>query len=217
MSDRSQASDSIQRISRIYDDLAPTWNTREGRGERLLMGNDLRRWVGEELQGDILEIGSGTGATFASVDWDRVTSYTATDLSAGMLDEARRHPDAQTRPITFQPLEATILPYPDKRFDTVTTSLTLCTVPDPERTLREMSRVCRPEGRIVLLEHVRPPNPILAKLAEWATPMQVRRMGCHFDRRTDRLVEDMGFDVVRHERRFFSIFRLLVLRPLEMS
>jgi ubiquinone/menaquinone biosynthesis C-methylase UbiE len=197
-----------------YDRLAIDWDRREAAGERVLLGRRLRPALAAELRGDVLEIGTGTGATFRHLDWSRVTSYTATDLSAGMLDKARQRPEVAGRPVTFQQIEATTLPYPDASFDTVTTSLTLCTVPDPARTLREMSRVCRPHGRIVLLEHVLPPNPALAWLLRKLTPAQVRRMGCHLDRATDKLVREMGFPIERHDRRLFSIFRLLVLRPL---
>jgi ubiquinone/menaquinone biosynthesis C-methylase UbiE len=198
----------------LYASLAPSWDKREAAGERLLMGPNMRRELGRALRGDVLELGSGTGATFAHVDWDQVTSFTATDLSPAMLARARLRPDIAGRPVTFRELEATALPFPDASFDTVTISLTLCTVPDPERTLREMSRVCRPDGRIVLLEHVRAPNPVLAWLQRKLTPAQVRRMGCHFDRPTDLLVREMGFPVERDDRRLFSIFHLMILRPL---
>ncbi len=206
-----------KRIRDIFDQLAPTWNEREARGERLLMGPDLRRELATALHGDVLEVGAGTGMTFAHVDWDEIASYTATDLSAGMLAEARRRPDIEGRPVAFDQVDATALPYPDASFDTVTTSLTLCTVPDPECTLREMSRVCRPNGRIVLLEHVRAPNRLLAWLQRRMSPLQERRMGCHLDRPTVELVREMGFPVEREERRLFSIFRLLVLRPLRQA
>jgi ubiquinone/menaquinone biosynthesis C-methylase UbiE len=210
----SPSSSDVTRIRELYADLAPTWNQREAAGERLLMGSNLRRSLGLELRGDVLELGSGTGATLEHVDWRQVTSFTATDLSPAMLDQARARSGFTGRPITFRELEATTLPFPDASFDTVTISLTLCTVPEPERTLREMSRVCRPDGRIVLLEHVRAPNRALAWLQRKLTPAQVRRMGCHFDRPTDLLVREMGFPIERHERKLFSIFRLMVLRPL---
>jgi ubiquinone/menaquinone biosynthesis C-methylase UbiE len=202
------------RVRSIFDRLATDWDRREAAGERLLMGPRLRRDLARQLRGDVLEIGSGTGATFDLVDWRRVTSFTATDLSTGMLDRARARPSAAGHPIEFRQLDASTLPFPDASFDTVTVSLTLCTVPDPERTLREMSRVCRPDGRLVLLEHVRAPNPVLAWLQEKLTPVQVRRMGCHLDRPTDRLVREMGFPVDRDDRRLFSIFHLIVMRPL---
>lgn len=208
------SSSDVTRIRDIFDRLATDWDRREAAGERLLMGPTMRRELARQLRGDVLELGSGTGATLDLVDWDRITSFTATDLSEGMLAKARARPSAAGRPIAFRQLDATALPFPDASFDTVTISLTLCTVPDPERTLREMSRVCRPDGRLVLLEHVRAPNPMLAWLQKKLTPAQVRRMGCHFDRPTDRLVREMGFPVERDDHRLFSIFHLMVLRPL---
>ena len=207
-------SSDVTRVRSIFDDLARDWDRREALGERLLMGPDLRRNLARQLQGDVLELGAGTGATLDLVDWDQVTSYTATDLSEGMLAKARARPSVAGRPVEFRQLEATSLPFPDASFDTVTISLTLCTVPDPERTLREMSRVCRRDGKIVLLEHVRAPNPVLAWLQRKLTPAQVRRMGCHFDRPTDQLVREMGFPVERDDDRLFSIFHLIVMRPL---
>jgi ubiquinone/menaquinone biosynthesis C-methylase UbiE len=204
----------LDRVRTTFDRLAPDWDRREAAGERLLMGPNLRRELARTLRGDVLELGSGTGATLDLVDWARVSSFLATDLSAGMLARARTRSGAAGRPVEFRLLEATTLPFPDRSFDTVTTSLTLCTVPDPERTLREMSRVCRPDGRIALLEHVRAPNPVLAWLQRRLTPAQVRRMGCHLDRPTDVLVREMGFPIERDQRRLFSIFRLIVMRPL---
>jgi len=212
----SERSHDTSRIREIYNRLAPDWDRREGAGERALIGDHLRRALASELRGDVLELGTGTGTTLQYVDWDRgrVTSFTATDLSPGMLEQARRRHGTAGRAITFQEVDASALPYPDASFDTVTTSLMLCTVPDPERTLREMSRVTRSDGRIVILEHVRAPNPILACIQRVLTPLQVRRMGCHLDRPTDALVRSMGFPIERHERRFLSIFHLLVFRPL---
>ena len=211
-------SSETDRIRTVYDELAPDWDRREGFAERFLIGDALRAALAGCLRGDVLELGSGTGATLQRLDWEngRVTSFTATDLSAGMLAQARQRPEVDGRPVAFEEVEATTLPYPDDSFDTVTTSLTLCTVPDPERTLREMSRVTRPGGRIVILEHVRAPNPLLAGMQRILTPLQERHMGCHLDRPTDELVREMGFSIERHERRFFSVFRLMVFAPLSV-
>lgn len=206
-----------ERVREIFDRLAHDWDRREAAGERLLMGPHLRTSLASALHGDVLEVGAGTGATLDTVDWDRITSFTATDLSEGMLEMARERPSVAGRPVTFRQVEASSLPFPDASFDTVTASLVLCTVPDPERALREMSRLTRPDGTIALLEHVRAPNPVLAWLQARLTPAQVRRMGCHLDRPTDQLVREMGFPIERDDRRLFSIFRLIIMRPLAGS
>jgi ubiquinone/menaquinone biosynthesis C-methylase UbiE len=210
----SPASSDIDRIRAIYDQLAPAWNQREGFVERVLMGDAMRRELARHLRGDVLELGSGTGVTFPFLDWNGVTSLTATDLSGGMLEEARRHEAIANRPVTFREVDASELPFGDATFDTVSASLMLCTVPDPEGTLREMSRVAQPDGRIVILEHVRAPNRLLAGTQRLLSTAQQRRMGCHLDRATDNLVREMGFTIVDHRTRFFGVFHLLVLEPL---
>ena len=205
----------LTRVAAIYDGIAPTWDGRQGLVERRLMGEAMRASLAGHLTGDVLEIGTGTGATLPFLDpkASAITSMTCTDLSLGMLREARQTARSRDLPVSLVRMNAEGLAFADATFDTVTTSLTLCTVPDPARALGEMARVLRPEGRIVLLEHVRARNPLLA-LSQWAlTPLQVRMLGCHLDRRTDRLVRELGFRVEHEETRFFGIFHLIVARP----
>jgi ubiquinone/menaquinone biosynthesis C-methylase UbiE len=179
------------------------------------MGPAMRRELGSKLYGDVLEIGTGTGATLPYVTFgeNAVTSFTGTDISSAMLAEARKQAGARAN-VHFNLMQADALTFPDASFDVVTTSLVLCTVPDPEAALREMSRVCKPDGRIVVLEHVRAPNPLLAWMQKKLTPLQVKYLGCHFDRPTDRTLRDLGFAIEDEQRRFFGIFVLLTARPI---
>ena len=201
----------LKRVAEIYDTQAPTWDRTVGFTERLLIGSSIRKHLGSLLHGDVLEIGTGTGATIPYVTFGvgSVTSFTGTDLSAGML----RQVDRKSTSVRLARMSGDSLAFPDNTFDVVTCSLVLCTVPDPERALREMIRVCRDDGRIVLLEHVLAPNRLLAWLQRRMTPAQERRLGCHFDRQTDRLVQDMGFRVISERRRLFDIFLLTELAP----
>jgi ubiquinone/menaquinone biosynthesis C-methylase UbiE len=206
----------LARVAGIYDDIAPTWDQRQGLVERRFMGQAMRVALADTLRGDVLDVGVGTGTTMRLAAGNRnITSFTGIDLSEGMLEQARRATPQPDVPITLRMMNAEQLNFPDASFDTVTTSLTLCTVPNPAQALHEMARVCRPDGRIVLLEHVRAPNRFIAWLQAKLTPLQVRALGCHFDRPTDRLVRDLGFTVEREETRFFGIFRLIVAQPPE--
>lgn len=206
-----KAASRTDRVERIYDDLASVWDSRQGMVERVLMGEEMRRALAAELRGDVLEIGTGTGATYRFLpDATRLSSMIGVDLSKGMLEQAREAASSAGQCVRLAQMNAEALAFPDATFDTVTTSLTLCTIPDPARALREMARVCKPEGRIVLLEHVRAPNPILARLQKWLTPMQERHLGCHLDRPTDRLVRELGFPIEQEKTRFFGIFHLIV-------
>ncbi|HEV2066288.1 MAG TPA: methyltransferase domain-containing protein [Thermomicrobiales bacterium] len=202
------------RVAAIYDEIAPTWDARQGLVERVLMGEAMRRALADALHGDVLEIGTGTGATFRHLEHaTAIASVTGTDLSRGMLREARSAAAAIDVPVSLIQMDAGSLAFEDGTFDTVTTSLMLCTVPDPARALREMVRVCRADGRIVLLEHVRARNRLIAFSQRVLTPLQMRMLGCHLDRSTDRLVRDLGFRVEQERTRFFGIFHLIIARP----
>lgn len=168
------------------------------------------------LEGDVLEIGMGTGETLRRLQSARrpVTSYTGIDLSTGMLAEASRYSANSPFPVSLQQMNAENLSaFPDASFDTVTGSLVLCTVPDPEAALREMARVMRPDGTLILIEHVLAPHPLLAAGMKLIAPLQRRYLACNIDRRTNQLVRDMGFLIERDDGRFFGIFRLIVARP----
>ncbi len=204
----------LKRVEAIYDDIAPEWDQRQGMVERMLMGQPMRESLAQLLRGDVLEVGTGTGPTLRLLAGNpRVTSYTGVDLSQGMLDQARKHFDGLPFPVDLRQMNAGQLDFGDASFDTVTASLTLCTVPDPAVALGEMARVCKPDGLIVLLEHVRVRNPILAGMQKVLTPLQVRMLGCHFDRPTDRLVRDLGFRIEHETTRFFGVFHLIAARP----
>ncbi len=201
-----------RRIAAIYDRLAPDYDRMEGMVERTLMGRSLRAALGAAARGSTLEVAIGTGRTLPYYG-EGVTRIVGVDLSAAMLAEARRAAAELGRAIRLARMDAERLAFADASFDTVVTSLSLCTVADPARALREMARVCKPDGHVVLLEHVRSPVRPLAWLQRKLTPLQVRAMGCHFDRATIKLVRELGFTIVSERRRFFDIFRLVVAQP----
>jgi ubiquinone/menaquinone biosynthesis C-methylase UbiE len=204
--------DERRRVAAIYDRLAPDYDRMEGAGERTLMGRSMRAALGAELRGNVLEVAIGNGRNLPYYD-DAVTSVVGVDLSAGMLAEARRAAIKAGRPIVLARMDAEHLAFADATFDSVVSSLSLCTVGDPARALREMARVCKPAGRVVLLEHVRSPVLPLAWLQWLLTPLQERAMGCHLDRTTIDLVRTLGFEILSERRRFFGVFRLVVARP----
>lgn len=207
-------SDDVTRIERMYDGIAPDWDARQGWAERKLIGDSMRQTLASHLRGRVLEIGTGTGATLRNLTSNHdVTTFTGIDLSRGMLRQAEALIPTVPFPVNLVHMNADRLAFPDASFDTVTVSLTLCTVPDPAQTLREMARVCAPDGRVVLLEHVRAPNPLVAGLQHAFNPLQKRILGCNLTRPTDHLVRDLGFRIEYEETRRLSVFHLIVARP----
>jgi SAM-dependent methyltransferase len=107
----------------------------------------------------------------------------------------------------LRPAEA--IPLADGTMDTVVTTWTLCTIPDPVRALREMRRVLRSDGRLIFVEHGRAPDPGVVKWQDRLTPVWRRIAGgCHLNRPIDRLLGQGGFEVTELEASYTPGFRV---------
>lgn len=150
------------------------------------------------LRGRVLEIGAGTGLNLphypAGVD-----ELVLTEPDAGMVARLRRRvarDGAAPARVRVVPAPADSLWLPDGGFDAVVSTLVLCTVPDPAAALGEVTRVLRPGGRLVLLEHVLAGEPRLARRQRrLAGPWAAFAAGCRCDRDTVGLLRSAGYDV----------------------
>lgn len=201
----------LRQIRAVYDRRAPTYDRTIGLSERVLLG-DLRRAFAAELRGQTLEVavGSGLNLPFYPPTVERAVGI---DLSGGMLGQARERANDLGLAIDLVRMDAQRLAFADASFDTVGVSLALCTVPDPVAALAEMARVCRPEGRVVLLEHVRSPVWPVFALERLVSPLQERLIGCHLTRDTIGTARQLGFTVETDRSRLAGVVRLVVARP----
>jgi len=94
--------------------------------------------------------------------------------------------------VRLQQMDAQHLEFEANTFDTVVASFVFCSVPDPVRGLMEIERVCKPGGKIVLLEHVLSANRVLGWLMNLANPVVVRIVGANINRRTEENVIKSG-------------------------
>lgn len=155
-------------------------------------------------KGDVLEIGSGTGINFPLYRNVRVT---AIEPSAAMREQAKARIRQSAVPVTVLPGTAERLPFGADAFDTVVGTLVLCTVPDAAQAVREMKRVCRPGGRLLLFEHVRLEHPVWGRLQDALTPAWKRLCdGCHLNRDTMRLLRSEGFEIMKLQSLWGGIF-----------
>jgi len=188
-------------------DGAAEWYDRAVSVLEWLLFRRLRRRLMAQSEGRILEVGAGTGANFTF--YPTQADVTAVDLSPGMLAKARRRRPGQALAV----MDAGALAFPDNSFDTVVSTLATCTFPDPAQALREMARVCRAGGRILLLEHGRSSWPVLARFQDRTAPAHARQLGCWWNRDPGAAVEQAGLTIVSASRSALGIVYLFELRP----
>src|SRR3954447_26767867 len=120
----------------------------------------------------VLEVGVGTGINAALYPPD--CSVTGIDLSSSMLEKAReRVARKSVRNVRLLQMDAANLKFADDSFDIVYAPYVISVVPDPVAVTREMRRVCRPGGRIVILNHFRSSNLLMARIERMISPLTV--------------------------------------------
>ncbi len=176
-----------------YDRRAFFYDITEGLAESLGFGKWRKTLWGKVTGGNILEVGVGTGKNFPYYPPD--TEITAIDFSEKMLSRARHKAGKQDVKVRLLPMDVQRLDFEDNTFDAVVASFVFCSVPDPLKGLAEVKRVCKPGGKVILLEHVLSANRIIARLMNLANPIVVRMMGANINRRTVDNVTASGLDI----------------------
>lgn len=183
---------------RRYDRLASFYDLLEAPVERFRFAS-WRARLRDRIVGDqALEVGVGTGKNLPY--YPRDVKVTAVDLSPRMLERARRRASVLGLEVELREMDVQDLAFPDHVFDTVFATFVFCSVPDPVLGLRELRRVCKPGGRLLLLEHMRPGNPVLGLLFDLLNPMVVRMMGANINRRTMENIRRAGWRIRVEER-----------------
>jgi ubiquinone/menaquinone biosynthesis C-methylase UbiE len=209
MSHESTAGPTLELVRKHYDHIAPKYD-RQTRFYDFVLFAGGREWVCSQATGDVLEIAVGTGLNLGHYPADaRVTGI---DLSAAMLEIARRRAAELGRDVDLRSGDAQALDFPDESFETVTCTIALCTIPDDRAAVAEAMRVLRPGGRLLLFEHVR--SPLLPiRLGQRALePLFLRFEQDHLLREPLEHVRSVGFQVERLERHRLGIVERLAAR-----
>jgi ubiquinone/menaquinone biosynthesis C-methylase UbiE len=162
-----------------------------------------RRWMDPQraeiiskAYGVVLEVGAGSGLNFSFYQPEKVVRVEASEPDRAMLDYARVNLQHARVPISLTQAPAEALPFPEKTFDSVVSTLVFCSVKDQARSLAEIQRVLKPGGALLMLEHVRSHNAIVSRLQDLLVPFTTRVMGnCHWNRDTLYSVEEAGFKI----------------------
>jgi ubiquinone/menaquinone biosynthesis C-methylase UbiE len=200
-----------KRTQRRYDRLAFAYDTMEAPLERFRFAG-WRQRLGNHIKGPTaLEVGVGTGKNFPY--YTSGVQIVSVDLSPRMLMRARRRASNRDLSVDLREMDVQNLDFPDHSFDTVFATFVFCSVPDPVGGLRELRRVCKPSGHLLLLEHMRPKNVVLGLVFDVLNPMVVRMMSANINRRTMDNIRSAGWKVRIEENLSSDIVRWIEAVP----
>ena len=195
-----------------YDRIAPVYNFMQGVVERLAFRRLRRLLWQNEIGENVLEVGVGTGKNIEY--YPSQARVTAVDFSQRMLKQARQRAEVTHRAVDLRQMDIQSLDFSDATFDTVVATFVFCSVPDPVLGLQELARVTKPNGRILLLEHMRPESRLIGRVFDWINPVLVWLFGFNINRRTVENIHSAGLDIeVNRKLDRSGIMRFFILKP----
>lgn len=197
-------------IKKRYDRIAPYFEVMEAMMEGLF----FKRWrkrLWSKVDGyHILEVGVGTGKNFDY--YPANARITAIDFSPEMLKQAANKKSRKNVAVELDLMDVQSLYFADNSFDAVIASFVFCSVPLPIKGLRELYRVCKPGGQVLLLEHVLSSRPVLAWFMNLLNPVVVGLVGANINRNTVKNVQACAFQSVRVDEHSGDIIKLIEAR-----
>ena len=204
---------STEEIRAAYAECAQ-WVDRFDWLNRRLTGRYRRRLFGG-ADGRVLDVACGTGANFPYLP--HTAALVGVDISPEMLAKARDRLERLEVEGTLEQMDAQALEFDEDSFDTVISSLSTCTFPDPVVAIEEMARVCKPLGRILLLEHGRSDFRPLARFQDWRADAHYATAGCRWNQEPLELVSNVGLPVREASTHVLGIITLIETHPSQDS
>lgn len=187
------------------------WIDRLGWLNRLFTGRFRRRQF-SQATGRVLDVACGAGTNFQYVP--ESAEIVGIDISEPLLERAQSELEMLERDGTVTQMNAQNLEFEDDSYDTVISSFSTCTFPDRVAALREMARVCRPDGQILLLEHGRSDNNLVARYQEWRADAHYAKSGCRVTQEPLSVVRRAGLSVDEAETAQLGRITRIVCDPI---
>ena len=200
------------KLQNAYDEIANQYEKRIWFDQHILGVARLRKKLLSKATGKILDVACGTGLNIPMFPAD--SDITAVDLSPNMLGVARASATKHGLNVNFAVMDAENLQFAHGSFDTVVSTLSTCTFPDPVKALQEMKRVCRPNGIILLLEHGHSNLPWLANFQDRNEYQHYQdHAGCRWNQDPLNLVRSAGIKILRSKRNILGMFHSVEATP----
>lgn len=193
-----------------YDRISSLYDMMESIGERLMFSK-WRQMILSGLSGRVLDVGVGTGKNLTY--YPGRCQVEGIDISSKMLSHARKRAINMDR-VSLLEMDGEHLAFTDDCFDYVVTTFVLCSIPDPVAALKEMKRVCKPDGMVINIEHMKSKHAILSMIEEIFNPLTYRLTGVNINRRTVENIKIAGLNLISEQNLAVKdVFRLIKSRP----
>ena len=188
------------KIKKRYDRIAPVYDSLELLMEKGKMGDwrqDLWQKIKNKTDEDgmrLLEAGVGSGKNIEYYP-DNLEIF-AIDFSPKMIKEAEKKAKKYNKNVNLLEMDIQNLNFEDNYFDLIVTSCVFCSVPDPVKGLKELKRVLKEDGRIIMLEHMRSQNKLVGKLMDWFNWVSLYTWGANINRKTIENIKKAELELV---------------------
>eukprot|EP00934_Nitzschia_sp_Nitz4_P002797 Nitzschia sp. Nitz4//scaffold48_size128905//80440//81243//NITZ4_003606-RA/size128905-processed-gene-0.119-mRNA-1//-1//CDS//3329553000//2787//frame0 len=201
-----------------FQEVAEFYDREIGKDEAVMGINLLRRsLLYFHAKGTCLEVGAGTGRNvgmYPSSSVDRVLMSDASDQMLAKAKSKLRKLSKDKPQYACIEADSEALQFPDGYFDTVVDTFGLCSYNDPVKTLQEMARVCKPDGKILLLEHGRSKSwDFVSQYLDKHAERHAKNWGCCWNRDLDSILERSGLELDTLTTWHFGTTYYVVCRP----
>ncbi|RKD31790.1 class I SAM-dependent methyltransferase [Thermohalobacter berrensis] len=195
-------------IQKRYNRIAKIYDLLELPLERLKLSL-WRKEAISHLEGKVLEVGIGTGKNLEY--YPEHLEVTGIDISDKMINKAKNRGKKLNKKVKLIQMDVQNLSFEDNKFDSIYASCVFCSVPDPVKGLREIKRVCKKDGKIVMIEHMRSEKKIMGIIMDIFNPLVVKTYGANINRRTVQNIKKVGWKSVETRNLWSDVVKMIII------